>query len=58
MGRMKKAFRRIGGRTYYLSGLAEPRTKAAAKKEKRHLKSRKLRARIIKCKGGYRVFGG
>ena len=53
---MRKGQRKFKGVTYWLSGTAKPRTKANARKDAKGIR-KKGKARIIKCKGGYRVFG-
>jgi len=54
--RMKKVTRKINGETYHLVGVAKPKTKKQAVKEAKEIRKKKFPTRVIKCKGGYRVF--
>lgn len=53
---MRKSTRKINGDTYHLTGSAKPKNKTKAQEEANRIRNKGFPARVIRCKGGYRVF--
>ena len=56
MGAIKKDYRLIDGKKFYITTTSGTRTKSSALKEAKWIRSKGFGSRVIACKGGYRVF--